>query len=104
MDAMEKEVIKIVRRIAGNRCHIDGNTRLYQDLGIAGDDMSELLILIYKNFGTSFQDMLFERYCPDEVDAFYDFILRKVGLGSKWTPLTVAHLTQVVKSGSWFDP
>lgn len=104
MDNIKDYIVKIIREIEGSKVCVHDTTRLYQDLGMHGDDMHDLLIALQKRFGTSFVDMDFERYCPNEVDGFYEHILEKFGLGKKWPPLTVAHLAQVVKSGSWFDP
>jgi len=104
MNEIEVEIIELAKEISRSKIHMSGSTKLYQDLGIAGDDMSELLMALQKKFGTSFQEMSFEKYYPNDLDAFIDHILRKVGLGSKWPPVTIGHLAQVVKSGSWFDP
>lgn len=104
MKMIETEVINCIRKIEEKKVHIDYNTTLYHDLGIAGDDMCELLVLLQKNFNTSFIKMDLNQYCPNETEVFSEHILRKMGFGKKWTPLTVNHLIQVVKSGSWFDP
>ena len=101
---LEAEITDIVRNFVGKETKIVGETRIYQDLGIAGDDVDELLEEIQSKFGTSFREMDFDKYRPNDLDAFIDYITFKVGLGGKWTPFTVDHLAQVVKAGSWFDP
>jgi len=97
-------IIKITKEIAGSKIYIDENTRLYHDLGISGDDMHELLTELHGKFGTSFIEMDFDRYCPNETDGLIEHWLEKLGFGKKWTPLTINHLVQVVRAGSWFDP
>jgi len=104
MQIIEEEVIKAIKYLVEKKICLTKNTRIYHDLGITGDDMYELLENIQNKFGTSFEKFDFIEYCPNDLDAFIDYIIFKIGLGGKWTPFTVGHLIQVVKSGSWFDP
>ncbi len=100
------EVIDVVRKFVGRRGVIDGSTRIYHDLHIAGDDAGELLDEIAKRFGVSFEGLDFHRYFPNESDAFFYFLARRF-LGyrdRRHAPLTVGHLTVVAQRGAWFDP
>ena len=104
METKEIELIQVVRRIAGVSSYIGLNTRVYQDLQIAGDDMDELVEDIFKKFGTSFVGMDTSIYCPNETEALIEFLLSKVGLAKKYPCITIAHLTKVVEAGYWTDP
>ena len=79
------------------------NTRVYQDLGISGDDASELLEKIHLQFGTSFDGFRFVDYFPNETEALWLHWFRWLGLNSK-KELTLLHLASVVESGRWSEP
>ena len=70
MDDVKDYIINVIEETEGFKFHVNDGTRIYQDLGISGDDMHDLLIALNKKFGTSFIDMDFERYCPNEADGF----------------------------------
>ena len=104
MQSVEEKIVRMLREFVGRKTQIIGSTRIYHDLGIAGDDMDDLFVEIQNEFGTSFNKFDFKNYCPNDLDAFIDHVTFKIGLGGKWDPFTVDHLVQVVKSGAWFDP
>lgn len=102
---IEKEVIGLVERVAGLKPVITMKSRLFQDLGIAGDDAWELLKLITQRFNTEFSNFPWADYFPDETEAFWAGWGRRLGLGKqRWKPLPVNHLVKVVEQGKWFEP
>ena len=96
-------VIEIVREISCDE-RIDPSARVFQDLSISGHDASDLLCRLHREFGTSFAELDFEAYFPDEGDGmFYAFGLGRLGWFKKKS-MTVEHLVAVVAAGKWFEP
>jgi hypothetical protein len=78
--------------------------RLHHDLGIGGDDAWELLELIRTKFGTSFAGLSFTDFFIEEDGVLVAHLAKFFGIRVKKRPLTIQHLGQVAKRGSWFDP
>lgn len=105
MHVLTEEIIALVRDIGGAKKKIDGRSRIFHDLGIAGDDAHELLENIRAKFNVSFVGFKFERYFPDEAEALGRHIANLFGRrGDDKAPLTVDHLIAVAKQRAWFDP
>ena len=97
------EVEAIVRRIT--RCReIAPTSRLFHDLGLSGDDAFEVLEEVGSKFGVTFSGFEFERYFPQEEEAFWAHLARVLGLRLRREPLTVGHLAGVAARGAWFEP
>ena len=77
---------------------------LYHDLGIGGDDASELFEDLLSAFPIDMTGFEFSRFFPEEADAMWEYWAAKVGLGTKRPPLTIRHLAKVAKAGVWKDP
>ena len=97
------ELIGIVRRITGVR-RIVPTSRLFHDLGMAGDDASEVLEEVAAKFGVIFPGFDFDRYFPQENEAFGAHLARMFRLRLRREPLTLEHLARVADYGVWFDP
>jgi hypothetical protein len=91
--------------VGGPVSRFGDETRLFHDLRVYGDDAYELLQQIHDAFGTSFRDLDFCAYFPNEteggwtyrIDAFFRPSYRK-------KPLTLGHLVAVIEHGQWFEP
>lgn len=103
MDEVEQAVCEIVAGIAGAR-RVTPSQRLYHDLGLAGDDVVELLDEVQARFGTRFMELQFYDYFPDEGEALMDRLERLLRVAKPRKPVTVRHLAAVVRRGAWFDP
>ena len=99
MPDVQDRLIAIIRKLCGRRPTITLDPRVNFDLTIEGDDASDLLDEIHREFGTSFQGMDERKFFKDEG---FEIQLRFWRMGK--LPLTVRHLLQVVEKGVWFEP
>jgi hypothetical protein len=95
MDEPLEQVRRLVAEVSSSR-GVKPETRLFQDLHLAGDDVFELMERIAAKFGTSFSSLSFTDFFPEEHEA--------LGFGGSKKTVTVRHLAEVVKRGAWFDP
>jgi hypothetical protein len=103
MEPLIDQVRRIVQDVASVRS-VMPNTRLWHDLSLGGDDVIELLERLEAKFGTSFADLPFTDFFPEEGAALGDHFLKLLGLKGDRKPVTVQHLADVVNQGAWFDP
>ena len=104
MTSAVDEIIALVSRISGSE-KAQFQSRLLQDLSIAGDDASELLAHLHSHFNVSFSGFDFDRYFPEEHEALGDYLRRRLRLlRSDKAPIIVGHLIAVVRRGAWFEP
>ena len=103
MNDIEFGVCKIVAHFAGMRA-VTPCQRLYHDLKLTGDDAVELLEALHAKFGTAFTDFQFAEYFPNEGEAAVDGVERLLGFAEPRKPLTIGHLSEVVRRGAWFEP
>jgi hypothetical protein len=103
MENVEPSLRQILSKFVGAR-QVAMQTELYHQLGIAGDDASELLEEVHERFGTSFFGFQFDDYFPNESDAVGDHVLRLVGFRSPKKSFTLGHLLTVVSIGRWVEP
>ena len=96
-------VLEIIRDVAGQKLRTDETTRIYQDLSIAGDDAFELLERIHEECGTSFRELDFEQYFPNETDSLFYHILHFFGWQWKKKTMTVGDLLKAVEAGNWVE-
>ena len=93
---IESKVLSLIARLAGRKA-VTLETSVNRDLGIEGDDASDLIDWLHKQFGTSFVGLDMRDYFNDEgTESIRWFRSRK-------RPLTVGHIVSVVKKGAWFD-
>lgn len=97
------QVRRIVEDISGHT-RVTRQTRLWHDLHLGGDDVVELTDRISAAFGTSFSTFCLSDFFPEEAEALGAHITAALGFKSRKKPVTVQHLLDVVKHGSWFDP
>ena len=103
MDNLECSICEIIASIAGVS-HVTRGQRLYHDLGLSGDDASEIFDAVSARFGTRFLGLRFEDYFPNESEGLTDRLERWVGLAKARKALTVSHLAAVAERGEWFEP
>ena len=103
MSEISNEVVQIVRRISGAR-EVSPSSRVYQDLGVAGDDAWEMLRHLGDRFSVSLTDFDFSRYFPAETEAMGEHWAKMFRLVKPRPPLTVEHLIAVAERKCWFEP
>lgn len=103
MEDLPERLTSRLRKFVGN-ANISGQTRIYHDLGIGGDDAWELLDDVREEFGVDFSNFNFSKYFPDESEALPEKIARAFKLGPKRPPLTVDHLLKAIEVGRWEEP
>src|SRR5262249_17093645 len=96
-------VLEIIRDIGGSKSPIDESTRIYQDLQISGDDAFEVIERIHKECGTSFRQLDFHEYFPNETDAIFYHIMQLFGWTWKKKTMTVGELLRAVEAGNWVE-
>ena len=68
------DIVDLITRVAApGRQPVTGATELYYDLGLAGDDLYEVVADISARFGTDFTLMNLEDYAPGEAEALFSF-------------------------------
>jgi hypothetical protein len=92
-----------VRKFAGNE-KITSETRIYQDLGIGGDDAWELLDDLRQAFRVDFSDMDFSLYFPNETEMISEKFVELLRRAPRRPPLTIDHLVKIIECGRWFEP
>lgn len=103
MDPLIEQIRDIVQEVTGSRT-VTPNTRLWHDLSLGGDDIVELVERLEAKFGTSFADLPYADFFPDEGAALGAHLLKSLGLKDRRKPVTIQHMADVVKRGAWFDP
>jgi hypothetical protein len=93
-------LVSAIKAIAGRK-NISQSSRLYHDLGIAGDDAYELLETLHKKFGVKFDQLDFGRYFPNETDAGIFHIAKLFGFKGRWREMTVRDLIESIDRGAW---
>jgi acyl carrier protein len=98
------EVVDVVARISAiNKRSLTPTTELYDDLGLAGDDLYEVISNIRARFGTDFSKMHLPKFAPGETDAIFSLDpLRKIlGQPRRFQSLTIYSLVKAVQAGRW---
>lgn len=102
---IERDLIPMIQRLGDSRKPARLSAAIYHDLRIAGDDAAELLEEIIERFGTSFREMDFSTYFPNETEVFGYHWANVFGFRDKKRPrVTVEHLIAVIERGHWFAP
>jgi hypothetical protein len=98
------EIVALVTRVAApDHRPITRATELYYDLGLAGDDLYDVITAIRARFGTDFSTMILREYAPGEVEGLFSFdTLREVlGRPQQYRSLTIELLVEAVRAGGW---
>jgi len=88
---------------------INGETELWRDLHIGGDDMSELFLRLQEEFGVNLDGLDLNNFCPNENDVLLaqvtEWLRKRVGLGRElhYASMKVVDLIAAVESKSWSD-
>jgi len=108
--ANRDQIVEIVAEAAGgDGSSINGETELWRDLHIGGDDMSELFVRLQKEFGVNLDGLDLKNFCPNENDVLLaqvtEWLRKKVGLGRgrHYSSMKVVDLISAVESKSWSD-
>ena len=103
MDQVLEHVRRLVEKASASR-DVKPETRLLHDLHLDGDDVLELLEGLVRTYGTSFSSMSFTDFFHEEPEALGAHIAFSLRFRSGRKPVTVQHLAEVVKRGTWFEP
>lgn len=96
-------VIGIIRKFASSSATIGDQTRLLHDLSISGDDASELLEALEKQFGPITVGMEFDDYFPNETEGIFYRRGKFLGFWKPKKELTVSQLLTCIKLGRWTE-
>ena len=109
------ELCEFVKKQTGWK-KLSRDTRLYEDLRIDGDDADDFFMSFGEKFDVSLEELnLNDFFNPEGFDPIgLSFLINKMfrkkeeRRQSKQPPInvsiTLGHLEEVVKIGSWFDP
>mgnify|MGYP000010461983 CR=1 FL=1 len=93
MNYTQQELSEFIKKeINDYKCDIQLDNLLEDDLGITGDDASELIHAFSKKFNVDISNFIFSNYFYDEPSAFSNFSGRK-------KPITVNHLLKAIQEG-----
>lgn len=98
----------ILRKISGSRNLIEDKTRLYHDLKISGDDVTDLIREIRQVFGVSLQELDSPRYFPDEGTVIcwwlISFMTNRTPLNpSNYEEISVERICAAIENGGFVD-
>ena len=88
---------------------INGESELWRDLHIGGDDMLELFLRLQKQFGVNLDGLDLKNFCPNEDDVLLtqitEWVRKNVGLRPemRYTSMKVSDLIASVESKNWSD-
>ena len=97
----------IIRLVGANPEKIVPASRLGQDLGFAGDDVSDLVVDIHKTFDVDLSEIDSERYFPGESAFFSLWPLQKLfRMKSRldhdlYDQIYVSDLVKAIQKGRW---
>jgi len=104
------QIIAMVADAAGvDVSAINGQSELWRDLHIGGDDMLELFLTLQEQFGVNLDGLDLKNICPNEDDVLLaqitEWVRKKVGLSPemRYTSMKVGDLIAAVESKSWSD-
>jgi acyl carrier protein len=98
---LEEWIIKLIADASGvDPERISADTSLNRDLGIDGDDATELLSLYSEAFGVDLSEFRFSQYFRDEPHLFNP---SPSGRSSGVTPITVGDLVDAARLKKWAE-
>jgi hypothetical protein len=107
-DQIVRHVTEVLLRLSDHRGQaITPSTELYYELGLAGDDLGDVIDEIRAPFATDFSPMDLRRYAPNEVRHNFGFNLfrafREWRGERTYRSLTVRSLVDAIQRGAWSD-
>jgi acyl carrier protein len=98
---MDKRLIDLICRISGVRSdEVTSEARIYNDLGIYGDDAIELLVAYGKEFNVDISNFMAADYFEGEgLDAIGLVVGLFSGKKKQYKTLTVSHLENGIVAG-----
>ena len=111
MTSTRFSVVVALGQIISSESGIDASkifehSRLYQDFGIAGDDIGDILQKIVDRWGTDFSDFSGEKYSPTEQQIGNPFRMIEsffTDVGNQYRELTVGRLADAIVVGKWVE-
>jgi len=111
MPAERTEILNELARIISIEARIDApkiveSSRLYQDFGIAGDDVGDIFQRIVEKWGTDFSDFAGEKYSPTEQEIGNPFRMIAsifTDVRGQYRELTVGRLADAIVTGKWVE-
>jgi hypothetical protein len=101
-DSMESDVIEQIHIRSGiPRSQIALDAEVYEDLGVYGMDLWEIIDYLNRRHGVKFDDFRMHDYVPPEVPFLW--IWKRLGRYNRFKSLTVGHLIEVARRGAWFE-
>lgn len=103
--AIEQAVIAHLRAVsARDDVPIGPETEIYEDLGIYGDDLFEIVLWVHKTWRVDISTMRLSDYAPNEGSWGLSRLFRKVlKLPSPYRACTVSMLLSAIECGRWED-
>lgn len=92
-DIQEDLILFIRKEINDYKLPITGESLLENDLGITGEDASELIVAFSKKYKVNIDNFIFSKYFNEEPNAF-------TAPSSDISPLTVSDLEKAIRAGS----
>lgn len=89
----------ISKELSIKRTKIQPDSKLENDLGVYGDEMSDFLILYSKKYNVDLSEFAFDKYFSDEGDKISQALLIWLGMKKKPKDLTVYDLYTGIKNG-----
>ena len=96
-----KEIIDFVRSETGHREDMTDNTTLQDDIGIWGDDVSELLENYAKRFSVDMSSFLWYFHTREEGTSPGSLFFKPPNERVEQIPITVAMLRDFANTGTW---
>ena len=93
-----QKIIRLVAESTGvDESLITASTRLGEDLGVDGDDASDMIAALASNFHVDLAAFDFSRHFGPEAG----FSPISIHLSPRLEPVTVGHLAEAVERGAW---
>lgn len=98
---MDTRLIDMICHISGVKAsEIKQDARIYEDLGIYGDDATDLLVAYGKEFNVNISNFMAADYFADEGLDLIGFIVSLfIGKKKQYKVLTVGHLEKGILAG-----
>jgi hypothetical protein len=102
-DEIEAEIAGELARLAGAPlARIGRGTRVYQDLGLAGDDFDDMITWMVRRFSLDLTGLDGRAFAPGEAAGWWAFMAWPFRLRRRtFREMTVGDLADLARAGSW---